>query len=136
MSFFINMKQREIKFRAWDKEEKEFVKNILIGLKGEIKTVGALSGKFLYDVKDRIILTQFTGLLDKSGKEIYEGDILQCHVYSCPARYVIEWNDSSASFFARVLNEELKTVYATTWKDFINKDEVIGNIYENKELLK
>ena len=75
---------------------------------------------------------EYTGLHDKNEKEIFEGDILNSHFID--ACYVIEWNDSSASWFPR----ELKltgTQYGTTWKDRIIKDKIIGNIYDNPELL-
>ena len=76
-------------------------------------------------------LMQFTGLLDKNGKEIYEGDIVNCTVFS---HRIVKYNDKQASFkyYAPTLNissEMLKS-------DVERHDEVIGNIYENPELMK
>jgi hypothetical protein len=71
---------------------------------------------------------QFTGLLDKYGKEIYEGDIIK----RVHRPEYIEWNNEEAAFFIRdkVWQGDLLGIFIT------DKLEVIGNIYSNPELLK
>lgn len=119
---------REIKFRCFYEGKFNYfvVGQSMTALQGAIYDQCCLMG-FKFD--------QFTGLLDKNGKEIFEGDILQSHYYSCPAKYVIEWWDNGAAWFPGRLNEEIPTTYGTTFKENIGRDEIIGNIYENPELL-
>ena len=71
--------------------------------------------------------TQFTGLTDKKGSNIYEGDIIECWAYHLQ----IVWDKTDAAFFAESSD---KHIYESgqEWSD---NCEVIGNIYQNKELL-
>ena len=101
---------RVIKFRVWDKEEKKFI-DMWLGNSND-----SLNETFESEFYE---FQQFTGLLDNYGKEMYEGDI---YLFRGNA-YEIKWDDKWASW------------------DGINKieageSEVIGNIYENPELLK
>src|SRR3990167_1244900 len=73
-------------------------------------------------------LMQFTGLLDKDGKEIYEGDIVNVdEAGKCRVDYL----DHSMKFYFQTLEGYDKQFTATS-----DKVEIIGNIYENSELLK
>ena len=122
---------REIKCRA-------FVKNF--GMQ-EIAGFQTIADKFvtLYYEKgfhagipfEQIELMQYTGLKDKNGKEIYESDIVKAEAFS-PNLYQIVFLDGSfVAFtpFATVI--EITCFYSSTGCEL----EVIGNIYENPELL-
>jgi len=102
---------REIKFRAWHKGSEVMCKPLKLELAG------------MYD-SDYIVM-QFTGLKDKNGKEIYEGDILQLD-YANKDRIVCEY--VVYGNVSRFIMGEEEVV-------FTGGAEVIGNIYENPELL-
>ena len=116
--------QREIKFRAWDKGKKEFVDDVLITANKH----GFLyqnDNKCEFSGEDRdIILMQYTGLKDKNGKEIYEGDIVNENIQDRNYKIIFE----NGGFLGEA--EDGHVLF------FGNKHvEVIGNIYENPELV-
>jgi len=91
------------------------------------------------EVLDGCAIEQFTGLLDKQGKEIYEGDILKFAVYNAIGKVI--WDDRYFSWWIKLLHRpsdnaqdiSLFDAYTSVgWEDSI---EIIGNIYENSELL-
>ena len=115
---------REIKFRAWDKEIKKFHGTFALPLIGSY-TVGVL-----HDRAAVIELSQYTGLRDKNGKEIYEGDVIE---WSEAALWAVRYNQDKAQY------EVYDHVYSRNQATFalcsMKKKSVIGNIYEHPELL-
>ncbi len=109
---------REIKFRAWDKKNRKWENFAHITLDGQywqpVKTV---------DYED-IILMQYTGLKDKNGKEIYEGDI-----YKLKDDRTFTVLESLQQFF------ESKELGENEFGDDFSTLEILGNIYENPDLL-
>ncbi|TES89943.1 MAG: hypothetical protein E3J87_11055 [Candidatus Cloacimonadota bacterium] len=117
---------RKIKFRAWSKREKYMYKWKQIH-----------NGNLDDMIADKdIIIRQYTGLKDKNGKEIYEGDILE-HLKS-KHTYKIEWDEESASYYMQGINPAWTGFYFSNHHTEIYDDDfkIIGNIYENPELLK
>jgi len=118
---------REIKFRAWD------IENKLIVIPDYISGDGIVYEHAHYEPPQCInaILMQFTGLKDKNGKEIYEGDIVK--VRSDGKIMTISWSEKFASF---VINREGWAFQHWFGEAMAPNDcEVIGNIYENPDLL-
>lgn len=139
---------REIKFRAYDKKENEmFYSNIY---QDKTSMIFGLSN-FLNECSDiEDTLMQYTGLKDKNNVEIYEGDILKVlvaytdydgfeykrpsRVYNHRTKYVnIAVSFESGTFILDT--DYTDSLYHTLWLWTQEDVEVIGNIYENKELL-
>ena len=126
---------REIKFRAWDKAKKWMC---FFGpdfdMDDDYNFLAFLTPKNIsgplgdHNSMERYLLMQFTGLKDKNGKEIYEGDILSFQFDNPVANYklAVEWKTGMTECCQNSFDG-----YET--KDLDNA-EVIGNIYENPEL--
>ncbi|ALF16947.1 YopX family protein [Fusobacterium animalis] len=123
---------REIKFRAWLKEKK---------IMGEVLGIDILHKEIFFsnedvdcyehtDFKD-IELMQYTGLYDKKGKEIYEGDIVKLRANHGIG--VVKYYDEWGAFVVEYIKPRPLVVLGMNY--YKEDIEVIGNIYENSELL-
>jgi len=132
---------RDIKFRAWDKKQKKFCDYIAIDKDGYI--YGWNSFVSAYDKASEseasnFNLMQYTGLTDKAGVDIYEGDIVSVWHYNshmneleAPEICDVQYTEKAAFLLHGTLWQ---------WSGFdetkASQYEVIGDIYENPELLK
>lgn len=120
---------REIKFRAWDEQNKvmEYKVNVNDGKPVKYGYQWFNHGNTIYDSE----LMQYTGLKDKNGKEIYEGDIIR-HDWGLNK---ITFEDYSFTA-EQILTFDGKYNCSLYLSDIGSDCEVTGNIYENPELLK
>ena len=124
---------RVIKFRAWDWNKKIMTYQPEIFLGDTYFYNNAMLGReynlnlFLNDIKSDSYLMQFTGLMDKNGKEIYEGDIFKDDNW-CVIRAVVDFNEGMFGWWT---DKKENFIQLSECKII----EVIGNIYENKDLL-
>ena len=124
----------EIKFKAWDKIKKEFIRF------PKIKIIPNTNNSLVIDLNDgdRVKFLQYTGLNDKNNNEIFEGDILK-------------WDTEIISIFRHREDNEFgmkkeksvdkycvgETFHILGFTHLLTeKYEIIGNIYENADLLK
>lgn len=130
---------REIKFRAWWTDTMYTVYEI-DWTEGKINVLGG--GQSLRPWVEDCTLMQYTGLKDKNGKEIYEGDIVEMkYTHSdgdreekVSAQPIVKWDDCTASFYCDPIDED---EWCDDWQmdNLSGRCAIIGNIHENPELL-
>jgi len=135
---------RTIKFRAWNKREKEMMNVVKMiftkeGIECSYKNLAGFCGEI-----DEVIIMQFTGLKDKNGKEIFEGDILKDEyniiwtVHFVMGKFSIFCNTDNllnsieAKRNKKLTDDEKIVEDLDAW--WVRK-EIIGNKFENPELL-
>lgn len=124
------------RYRAWLKEDKEMV---------DVEEINFFNGEFDF-IGDAItwmcknndfVLMQSTGLTDKNGKEIFEGDILKVtdkHSWL----EVVSYSEEKSMFVSKEINRKVEISENSLWDLFIVnlfRIEIIGNIWENPELV-
>ena len=115
---------RELRFRVWNPDKERMMYFMMTNIWFPDR----------YLIQYKIDVQQFTGLLDKNGKEIYEGDLLE-FAYTDNKKFVgkVEYKDKFACFVVVVGNA------FETFSDLADHNQsfkVVGNIFENSELLK
>ena len=135
---------RELKFRVWDKRNKSWDKYLLLNTTGKIVVVdddyGAQANTA--DNQENYVIQQYTGLKDKNGKEIYEGDIVKTvdGVSKLAVEFAeythgeVKWLREGFEVCQEYIGATRLSVFSC---DYFTSDlEIIGNIFENSELLK
>ena len=147
-------RMKDYKFRVWNIKEKRFIHSdyFAIGLSGEI-----IQHQICYDENNEngyyddswneeldvnnYIIQQFTGFLDKEDREIYEGDIVNytvCNLFCGKITYrgVITWDLTDLSYKIFTYTDYKNNIIDKTLNiSHNNIIEVVGNVYQNKELL-
>ena len=140
---------RTIKFRAWDKDYKYMNHKVMVGnvwdednyhahmIWVESEKVGyeCESGWKHFDENSNIGIMQYTGLKDKNGADIYEGDILSTDLDR--PYLIVEFRNGAFMFQCHDNGKDYYDFMAATGENsnFTKYHEVIGNIYEHKHLL-
>lgn len=135
------MNSREIKFRVWDKNKKKLIYNtneIFLTIDGRPHFWTGdnclIQGKF-WDYEN-LVLQQFTGLKDKNNKEIYEGDVLiDVDLPYKPNALKVIFDGDTLQFRMDKINLHDCNLFFNLVK-YGPKWEIIGNIFENPELIK
>lgn len=142
---------RSIKFRAWDSDENYMFEDVGVSQNGNFIIFGHGSDgdvnhwynrqehmEWAGNIENPFIIMQYTGLKDKNGKEIYEGDICKRDGTNL---YEVCWNDNFARYGLKIRKSLSVLVDGLTFPMYQYIDEgdfgleIIGNIYENPELL-
>lgn len=132
---------RDIKFRLWSKIGKKFIEtdnpdlDFVINNNGYLYSIEYCYGETCILPQMDTEVLQFTGLKDRNGKEIYEGDILKYNFpYDGRLKHVspVKFLETEASFGIKDRYGNEIPLYTISANNYF---EVIGNIYENKNLL-
>lgn len=132
---------REIKFRVWDKKSKELVYFGLHLTNGNCVIENdclyvMFDGVYVSITDDDVVLMQSTGLHDKNGLEVYEGDIVKFHTGLREYKGLVTWDNEMALYMLTHVGRKLEIWDISSVVRLGCPIEVIGNIHDNPDLLK
>ncbi|HEX1794750.1 phage protein [Streptococcus pneumoniae] len=124
------------RYRAWHLElgRMMLIKNMWFqdGSVEELELNDAVMNDYITACPDEIELMQTTGLCDKEGTEVFEGDILH-HQIQTEYTFIVKYDKEKGRWYGDGLS---RTYRIDITKEFLPYYKVIGNIYENQEILK
>lgn len=123
-----------LKFRAWDEQFQSMSEVIDIDYRRECIELSHFDGDEYPIIQDfnKTKLMQSTGLKDKNGKEIFEGDVVKLFDKDL---YVVEWSSQEASYKLIPVDKQWSDCYFSNYENITKIIEVVGNIWEDGELL-
>jgi uncharacterized phage protein (TIGR01671 family) len=116
-----------MKFRAWDKGKKEWLETSGIDFSDAAPNGFWIWGLEVYPNPEDCILTQYTGLHDKDGKEIFEGDIVRGELWGHAWNLPVQFSGRGIEPFCGIIKDGI----------CLSSDDckIIGNIYEHQHLI-
>lgn len=120
------------KFRAWSNEHNRYCDFVTLDENG--RWIGWIKSSGVYLTTIDIILEQYTGLKDKNGKEIYEGNIIQETIIADDTtdgtfQYEVYWDDDMLCWSIKGISDADYHLHTDLWETNASR-EVIGNIHE------
>ena len=135
------MDNSRFKFRFWHKTLKMMIDDCLIDSSGacfrdnynscESQECSVSLDDFIYDISSDVIVMQWTGLKDRNGLDVYEGDYIKG--FDGSVEFEVKWSDEDCAF---ICENSIKGSGAMTNQEYMMNFSVIGNIYANPELIK
>ena len=122
------------RLRAWDKEFKEMVQVDALVFDEQIIKATYKNGNVVKEDLKNYVLMQSTGLKDKNGKEIFEGDILSVETDEENVKLEVSWDSKHALFVFESKKYNAKDALGELFEDNPYPFKIIGNAWEDPEL--